>query len=426
VNSDYRSAFSGARLVPISHVVKELQGGRSILTDNANSKDTVYRVLKVSAVTWGEFRPCESKPVPAGYAPPPEHIVRAGDLLFSRANTTELVGAVVFVHSTPPNLLLSDKTWRFVWRDPSIVEPQYMRAVFQHPDIRTELGRLATGTSGSMKNISMPKLMALEVPLPSLREQQRIASILTEQLSSVERGRTAAKAQLDAADKLPQALLDAVFDGPEAQRWPKRALGDVGQIASGITLGWKAHGQKTRRVPYLRVANVKDGRLDLSTVYEIEATEFEIEKLRLEPGDILLTEGGDPDKLGRGTFWNDEVAECIHQNHIFRVRFDLTEFSPPFISAQIGSLYGKAYFLAHAKQTTGIATINQKVLRGFSLMSPPLAVQQQVVETLTTRMREAQNVRRAAMEQVVAINGLSGTFLRQAFSGAAGHGASQF
>ena len=84
---------------------------------------------------------------------------------------------------------------------------------------------------------------------------------------------------------------------PDGWRWVR--LGDVGDIVSGITLGRKLGPAATRRVPYLRVANVKDGFLDLSDVYEIEATRAEIDKCRLQWGDLLLTEGGDPDKLYR-------------------------------------------------------------------------------------------------------------------------------
>ena len=138
----------------VSEVVAEMEGGKSLLADTADSEATSYRILKVSAVTWADYRPHESKPVPHWYSPPESHIVRPGDLLFSRANTTELVGATVYVFKTPPNHLLPDKLWRFVWRADRPVEPHYIHALFMTPAIKRELGKRATGTSGSMKNIS--------------------------------------------------------------------------------------------------------------------------------------------------------------------------------------------------------------------------------------------------------------------------------
>jgi hypothetical protein len=100
----------------VSDYVAEFQGGKSLEAEGGENVAARNRVLKISAVTSTEFEPDENKPVPDSYEPPSDHFVRPGDLLFSRANTTELVGAVAYVERTPPNLLLPDKLWRFVWR----------------------------------------------------------------------------------------------------------------------------------------------------------------------------------------------------------------------------------------------------------------------------------------------------------------------
>jgi type I restriction enzyme S subunit len=263
----------------------------------------------------------------------------------------------------------------------------------------------------------MDVLLNLKVPIPSWEEQQRISALLSNQLSVVNHVRTTSETQLAAAKELQNAYLTAIFNGKEASHWPKYPLGKVGEIGAGITLGRRTFIEETRRLPYLRVANVKDGYLDLSDVNEIEATHTEITKCRLRYGDILLTEGGDPDKLGRGTFWEEQLPECLHQNHIFRVRFDLKKFSPRFIALQIGSTYGKAYFLKHAKQTTGIATINQKVLAGFPLMVPPLSVQNEIVVSLDNQLAAAERVKQGIQNQLDAINQLPAAILRQAFNG---------
>lgn len=258
---------------------------------------------------------------------------------------------------------------------------------------------------------------ALLIPLPPLAEQRHIAAILAARMAEVERARAAAGAQLAAARALPAAELRAVFASEEARAWPIVSLGDITEIASGVTLGRKVEGRLTRPIAYLRVANVKDGNLDLSSVYTIEATDDEISKLLLRWGDVLLTEGGDPDKLGQGSYWRDELDECIHQNHIYRVRFDLGRVSPAFVSAQIGSPYGKAYFLRHAKQTTGIATINQQVLRAFPLMLPSLQEQRRIAALLDARMAHIARLRQALEAQRETINALPAALLRQAFGG---------
>ena len=229
--------------------------------------------------------------------------------------------------------------------------------------------------------------------------------------------RAAADAQAESADRLFPTRLALAFDSPEVREWPIEALGNAGEVVSGVTLGRKLNGQATRSVAYLRVANVKDGHLDLVDVSTVEATEAEIAKLRLLRGDLLLTEGGDPDKLGRGTIWAEQVKECIHQNHIFRLRLDRTRFVPGFVSFQIGSRYGKAYFARHAKQTTGIATINQRVLRGFPLLVPPLSVQTRVADDLHRAHAADASLRDALKQRGHLADALRKAILRRAFSG---------
>ena len=103
--------------------------------------------------------------------------------------------------------------------------------------------------------------------------------------------------------------------------WRKTQLRHCAAIKSGITLGKKY--EKTDSLverPYLRVANVQDGYVDLSVLTTIEVTQDEDLKYRLRAGDVLMTEGGDRDKLGRGCVWHGEIEPCLHQNHIFAVQ----------------------------------------------------------------------------------------------------------
>ncbi len=168
-----------------------------------------YRVLKVSAVTRRVYLPSESKPVPISYDPPSQHLVREGDLLFSRANTTELVGACAYVHATPPGLLLPDKLWRFVWRQPRSVEPLYIWKALQGPKARRDIGDLATGSSGSMKNISQEKFLRLQLPVPALELQR----VFVERYQEIHQLRADAERQACSIDKLFASLQHRAFRG---------------------------------------------------------------------------------------------------------------------------------------------------------------------------------------------------------------------
>ncbi len=175
---------------------------------------------------------------------------------------------------------------------------------------------------------------------------------------------------------------------------------EAADIAAGITMGRKTFETDLVSVPYLRVANVQDGLLNLAVIKHVEVTRREIEKWQLQDGDLLLTEGGDLDKLGRGTCWREQLPLCIHQNHIFRLRFPSERYDPDFVSLQAASPYGKAYFFAHAKKTTGIASINQQVLGSFPLLSPPLPEQQRIAKELKTQLAAVEEARQAAQSQL--------------------------
>lgn len=250
---------------------------------------------------------------------------------------------------------------------------------------------VARGVGGAQPNISQGLVKNLTVPLPPLTEQRRIAEVL-DRADALRAKRREAIARLDA---LTQSIFFHMFGNPATNpnQWPEADLGDIAEIVSGITKGRKTRGVATRTVPYLAVANVQDRALALTLVKTIEATDAEIKRYRLQSGDLLLTEGGDPDKLGRGTLWEDEIAECIHQNHIFRVRLRTTDrVRPVFLNWLVGSDRGKRYFLRSAKQTTGIASINMQQLRRFPLFVPPVALQDEFIvairHTHSVRLRQ--------------------------------------
>jgi len=199
--------------------------------------------------------------------------------------------------------------------------------------------------------------------------------------------------------------------------WQVVRLEDAAEIVSGITLGRKTRATDLVAVPYLRVANVQDGHLDLREIKFVNATPAEIKDLSLKDGDLLLTEGGDLDKLGRGACWRTQIPLCIHQNHIFRVRLPKTSYDPDFVSFQIGSPYGKAYFLAHAKKTTGIASINRRVLGGFPLLTAPFSRQRELVERLKVQLAEVDKARHANTLQLKEVRQLELSVYRSVFKG---------
>jgi type I restriction enzyme S subunit len=160
----------------ISDWVADFETGKNLAPDPDVRARNGFRVLKVSAVTKGVFLPTEAKPLPLNYKPPASHLVRAGDLLFSRANTADLIGATAYVESEYDGLVLPDKIWRFVWRSTNAPHPRFVHALFGTPSFRRELSKRATGTSSSMKNISKSKVLEIEISMPDRRDQEKFAA----------------------------------------------------------------------------------------------------------------------------------------------------------------------------------------------------------------------------------------------------------
>jgi type I restriction enzyme S subunit len=163
--------------------------------------------------------------------------------------------------------------------------------------------------------------------------------------------------------------------------WEVRRLSDLAKIRSGIAKNSNASLSNPVTVPYLRVANVQDGFLDLGEVSSISIGRDDLERYLLSPGDVLMNEGGDLDKLGRGAIWRGELNQCIHQNHVFAIRCTAA-LLPEFLNAWASGKAARRYFVVTGKQTTNLASINKTAIGGLPIALPSPREQQQIAEAL--------------------------------------------
>jgi len=198
--------------------------------------------------------------------------------------------------------------------------------------------------------------------------------------------------------------------------WKKKALEQVAQVQTGIAKGKEINGVSVS-LPYLRVANVQDGHVDLSIVKYIKVQPSDVLRYSLQPGDVLFTEGGDFDKLGRGAVWNGEIAPCLHQNHVFAVRPTEDVLLPQFLAYQAASAYGRRYFQQSSKQSTNLASINSTQLKQFPVPLPPIAEQHKISKILRVwdeAIEKLEALRVATIERLTGLSqksfGLRGKF----------------
>ena len=302
------------------------------------------------------------------------------------------------------------------------------------------------------------------IPLPPLLEQHRIVAKIEELFAKLEAGVEALKKVKVLLKRYRQSVLKSAFEGKLTQVWReahrhqleaasvllerikeerKKILGRkykelppldtselpelpegwvwarldlLGEIKGGITKDQKRQVSDGRSVPYLRVANVQRGYLDMSEIKEIEVSESIITELILKHGDILFTEGGDRDKLGRGWIWHDELPECIHQNHIFRMRLFLHKISNKLIS-WYGNTFGVTYFMREGKQTTNLASVNLTKLSALPVTLPSLLEQQKIVEEIERHFSIADEVEMIVDQSLKQAERLRQSILKAAFEG---------
>ncbi len=226
------------------------------------------------------------------------------------------------------------------------------------------------GVGGAQPNISASYLKAVDFPLPPLETQKQIAEVL-EKADQLRKDCQQMEQELNG---LAQSVFIDMFGDQLTS--PHDVLGNVSNVVSGVTKGQKHNNKVIVKAPYMRVANVQAGYLNLNEIKEIEVKESDVEKYKLEVGDVLLTEGGDHDKLGRGAIWNGEVDNCIHQNHVFRVRLDTELYTSQWFNGYLKTDFAKRYFLKCAKKTTNLASINITQLKGLPM--PDIDIKEQV------------------------------------------------
>ena len=263
----------------------------------------------------------------------------------------------------------------------------------------------SAATDVAIKGATLNKksLAALQISHPALNAQKAIARVLASIDTAIEK----TKALIAKHQQIKVGLMHNLFtrgvlpngqlrpprsEAPELyretalgwipQEWLVRRLGGLAAIVSGVTLGAKPGPNDVIDAPYLRLANVQDGYLDLSEIKTVRVSRSTLEQLRLLPGDVLMNEGGDFDKLGRGTVWLGEIEDCVHQNHVFRVRTDQSQLLPRYLALYSASSFGKSYFLRSSKQSTNLASINSTQLNAYPIALAPIEEQAGIVERL--------------------------------------------
>ena len=208
-------------------------------------------------------------------------------------------------------------------------------------------------------------------------------------------------------------------DLPELpETWAWACLEMVAEIGSGISVSQNRVLKNPIELPYLRVANVLRGRLDLSDVKTMRVEKDRAAEYFLHIDDVLFTEGGDRDKLGRGWVWEGQIPRCVHQNHVFRGRLADPSLLNPKLVSHWGNTFGQNFFLKHGKQTTNLASINRRVLGKLPVPILPMEEQAEILRELDHRLTAADKLRVSLEQQLERVRATRQALRDQAFAGA--------
>ena len=288
-------------------------------------------------------------------------------------------------------------------------------------------------TGASRQGLGQRDLGSIQLPLPPLAEQQRIAAYLDASCAAIDAAVAAKRRQLETLDALRKYIiqravtrgiaegvgLESTGNGWMAQipiGWKLVCLKRIAEIQGGLTLGKQYEGPLIER-PYLRVGNVQDGHLDLDDVSVIELPASVAPGVELRAGDVLMTEGGDLDKLGRGHVWNGEIPGCLHQNHIFAVRCFLHKLKPLFLAYLTASNYGRDYFEATGKKTTNLASTNATKVGEFPIPLPCLTEQEAICSYLERHLGELKSIVTGIESQIATLTAYRKSLIHECVTG---------
>jgi len=321
--------------------------------------------------------------------------VLRGDLFFTRSSLKKEGIAHCNIFLSEEEDVVYECHMMRVRPNPELVDSKYLQEFCLAGPAREYF--ISHGKTTTMTTIDQGSIGGLPILLPPLPEQEKIAAILTavdDKLDVISR-------QIQATQTLKQGLMQTLFSRgvgcQDANDWPVLSLQELAEVRTGVAKGKK--GLKAPvELPYLRVANVQAGHIDLTEVKTIEVEATQVQRYALQPGDVLMTEGGDFDKLGRGDVWEGQISPCLHQNHVFSVRPAPDKLNSYYLAALAASDYGRRYFLSCAKRTTNLASINSSQLKAFPVLLPSLKVQEEIakiVDAVNTKITVLEEKRTA-------------------------------
>ena len=348
--------------------------------------------------------------VPAERVAPEQYLCSGDTLIATSSGSLSVVGKSAPVRN---DWIGAHGAFMAVLRPQAGIQPAYLAYFLQSDRVRKLWRNAAAGTN--INNLKRNDLLSTEVPVCPVGEQGQIVAAIEEHFSRLDTVESAVADAHRRLDALRNSIMDrAFYDEPKAVRTAE--IGDLAEVSGGIQKQPKRRPVKNR-YPFLRVANVGRGQLDLTEVHEIELFEGEIDRFRLKQGDLLVVEGnGSVNQIGRASLWAGEIDDCVHQNHLIRVSPG-DELLPEYLELCWNAPRTAQQVRAVASSTSGLYTLSTSKVKLIPIPVVPLSVQEEVVAVLEQRLRSIELACLAAADAVARTRALRRAVLARAFAG---------
>ncbi|MEQ4519201.1 restriction endonuclease subunit S [Pseudarthrobacter sp. B907] len=327
--------------------------------------------------------------------------LKVGDTVFTKdSETADDIGIPAYVVDSAHDLVCG---YHLAIARPleGATDPRFLYWCLAGPEAAQQWSVLAAGvTRVGLRQADIGKL---EIPVPPIKTQRKVASFLDRETAQIDKLIRKQERLIELlAEKRQATITHAVtkgldpsaptkpsgvpWQGPVPEHWTVQPLKNLIRMQTGVTLGKDFSEVETETYPYLRVANVQIGYVDLNEVKEIDLPKDLAATSMLRAGDVLMTEGGDRDKLARGCIWEAQIAPCVHQNHIFAVRTG-DQLLNKFLVLALDADPARAYFYLTGKQSTNLASTNSTTVKNFRFGVPPVVEQHRIVDQLGRKTR---------------------------------------
>ncbi|ENM5893583.1 restriction endonuclease subunit S [Vibrio mimicus] len=378
-----------------------------------------WGVLKTTAIQDGYFLEQHNKKLPLDKKPKERIEVKAGDLLLTNAGPRNRCGVTTFVKNVRSNLMLSGKMYRMRF-DESRVYAKYIESYLRTPEARRQIDQRKTGMSESGLNLTQERFLSVPVVMCPYEEQVRIADKLESIFETLRNAQSRLEKIPLLLKRFRMSVLSAAVSGDLTEEWRDVNNADdwehvsLKQVGKGFNYGSSAKSKKEGSVPVLRMGNLQDGKLDWSDLV-YTSDESEIEKYKLEPGDVLFNRTNSPELVGKTSIYRGE-REAIFAGYLIKVQ-GTERLNSEYLNIQLNSPNARDYCWQVKTDGVSQSNINAQKLKAYEFNLPSIEEQEEIVRVVSELLAKSDLVKKQYEAAKLRVDKLTQSILARAFRG---------